>query len=206
MMKKIIYVVTILLGIGLISTNFIIDDTSNIDHKTVKAGGTVCKWISESGYGYGPIYIDENYENNNIKSITTSKVYTEVDSNMIFNLFACNDDNVGDKKSGDLIYLQNGTFYSGYFGLRGEAFRSSSTTSNSDITNFVFKVEDGKISAYGYGSSTSFSISNIKYTVKKFNYPLQISILFNDTSSALMEDFINDNNDEVTYTCVCAEY
>ena len=54
-MKKILYGIVLLLGIGFISTNFIID-TNTVDHKIVKAGGTACKWISDTGYGTGPIY------------------------------------------------------------------------------------------------------------------------------------------------------
>ena len=56
-MKKVIYGVLVLLGICLVSTNFILDN-KKIDYKQASASGTACKWISESGYGVGPYYLE----------------------------------------------------------------------------------------------------------------------------------------------------
>lgn len=203
MMKKVIYGFTILLGIGLISTNFIINDTSNIDHKTVKAGGTACKWISESGYGYGPIYIKDSCKS----TVTDTKISVSYDMNT-FNMFECNNSTSGSKMDGNLIYNSDKTLYDGYFRF----YRIFHTGSDTTYSIYV-KVENGRLTYYGTDNKTTEIDKPISYN---FNTTLMMSF------DSFLADLTNyrhtivdsilgyepdvNNDGEVTYTCVCAEY
>lgn len=183
-MKKILYGIVLLLGIGFISTNFIVD-TSTVDHKTVKAGGTACKWISDTGYGTGPIY----YSCDN----TTENFLYECVS-----LFKCDSSLEGEVLKSGVIYNDDRTLLNGKIRTRKQA--------NNNTDNYTF--ENGIVTqhqALGVGTS-GIEKTNSKYVLVP-SYGFKDANAYTDvigSSSAtrtLHSDLLPSQ-----YTCVCAEY
>lgn len=210
MMKKVIYGFTILLGIGLISTNFIINDTSNIDHKTVKAGGTACKWISESGYGVGPYYVIDTTCN---ETGTSCGNATDTTLNDYIELIPCNNSSdVGKTKDGNKLYnsINNDDLFSGY--IRFILHYQSSA--NHPV---FLKVEDGEIvhiKTFNNRKTSSYNNSS-NIVIDEDNPELfswhEISLAAAMGAIHYGNEYIQHSTDingdgEWTFTCVCAEY
>lgn len=211
-MKKIIYGLIVLIGGVLIASNFVVDSTK-LDHKTVSASGTACKWISESGYGIGPMYIEEG--KTNISSInskgyiylygTSDTKYTE----NIFNLFPCTSSNSSiDEKDGNLLYNADGSLFNGYFGFHAR-YLSGSTIDYRVAVN----VSNGILNKYGVSGTTWQEVrtTTLTYNGSFFNDIHFIPNLGIDYSvpSQLVNydyDYSSDGIDGMTFTCVCAEY
>lgn len=206
MMKKVIYGFTILLGIVLISTNFIINDTSNIDHKTVKAGGTACKWISESGYGVGPYYVND-VAIANVNESTGRLTDFSVDSkDKIFSLFKCDNSNTGITMDGSLIYNADKTLFTGYYGY--VMFDPSFLTGQMNLKKRLLYVVDG-IELYsgsidtGKIYTTDISTVVTEETRTRVN---SINIFLDNYSLPYTIDYEVNSDNEREFTCVCAEY
>lgn len=153
-MKKIVYGITILLGILAIGSNFLVDN-SLIDHKTVKAGGTSCRWISDTGYGVGPIY-----RNTSISSETWAQ----------FSIMKCNTSTVDSQKKFGIVYASatgdtkynttNGVEVGGdyYKFVEGKAKECTSSTSctGSSVNFYLTPVYSVKVGySYIHGNSAS---------------------------------------------------
>lgn len=183
-MKKILYGIIVLLGIGFISTNFIID-TNTVDHKTVKAGGTACKWISDTGYGTGPIY----YSCDN----TTENFLYECVS-----IFKCDSSLEGEVLKSGVIYNDDRTLLNGK--------RSTRKKANNNTDDYTF--ENGIVTVY-----QPWSTGNGTKEYPNSKYVLVPSYAFKDANA--YTDVIGSSSSTRTlhsdllpsqYTCVCAEY
>lgn len=183
-MKKSLYGIIVLLGIGFISTNFIVD-TSTVDHKTVKAGGTACKWISDTGYGTGPIYYS--------CQATTTKGFYECVS-----IIVCNTSIEGEVLKSGAVYNENRTL------LNGTVETSHQPNNNSAKYTFT----DGIVTQYqALGAGTSgIETKNLKYVLVP-NYALKdandyTDVIGSSTNTRTLHTALLPSQ----YTCVCAEY
>lgn len=203
-MKKVIYGMIVLVGGLLIASNFIVD-SSKIDHKKVSASGTACRWISESGYGYGPHYVVESGVTIN-SSGTTATVST---SNL--NLFSCSAENAGTKKDGSLLYNDTGVEYTGYLGL--DYYSSPTNVQYTKYAASLYYFESGKMvkalsqSDSSYSNSKSFIIANlVNSSMNLFNgYQIDFNAGGYYIGKQIKISYPN-SSDEWIFTCVCAEY
>lgn len=175
-MKKILYGIVLLLGIGFISTNFIVD-TSTVDHKTVKAGGTACKWISDTGYGTGPIY----YSCDN----TTENFLYECVS-----IFKCDSSLEGEVLKSGVIYNDDRTLLNGKIRTRKQA--------NNNTDDYTF--ENGIVTMYQKEYPNSKYVLVPSYAFKDANAYTDV-IGSSSATRTLHSDLLPSQ-----YTCVCAEY
>lgn len=208
-MKKIIYISITLLGIFLIGTNFI-TDSSKLDHKTVKASGTACKWISESGYGVGPYYVNKAWYTSYDVDDITSYISTPT-----IELLPCNINNANDEKLGDLFYTSTGELFNGYIAKKHEYIAESTGTGLDSI--YLFNIIDGAIKEYNIstvwtsftGEPTIVSSPTVYFSSfhpSFYNY-LGTDINIMDSSNALPSYPTDvDGDGKWTFTCVCAEY
>lgn len=190
-MKKILYGIIVLLGIGFISTNFIVD-TSTVDHRTVKAGGTACKWISDTGYGTAPIYFK-------CTPISGYKydIYDEILSECL-SFIKCDSHNDGQILKNGIVYDTDMT------PLNGDKRMDRQANDNSEKYTFqngiVIKHSDRGSNAsetvnYQYALTQSYGVKDINVS----NYSNIIG-----SSSRTYTVFSELQPSE--YTCVCAEY
>lgn len=204
-MKKILYGIIVLLGIGFISTNFIVD-TNNVDHKTVKAGGTACRWVSESGYGVGPHYVKSTTCNS---SGTCDSSDTNILDNFI-DLLPCSVSNSDDTKDGKKLYNSDNSLFTGYIRFSNHVFSSATHSIFLKVTNGVISnvksYTNRSIYKYDYSSDTLVNISNPNFFAY-YNISLG-PVLNNHNYSDTYNEYPTDINGdgEWTFTCVCAEY
>ena len=197
-MKKIIYGLIVLLGIGFISTNFIVD-TSTVDHKTVKAGGTACKWISDTGYyGLAPVYYiapDKtwwSYADGHYRAETYANILTRHVS-----VVECSSNNDGEQ-------LQYGVIYDENLNPLSSILSPSQNQNLNKNKSFYVEVKDGYVieakyktacvmasdGHYAGGDCAKGNISEKTTLSINYNYDLQEFKYVTPTK----------------YTCICAEY
>ena len=198
-MKKIIYGLIVLLGIGFISTNFIVD-TSTLDHKTVKAGGTACKWISDTGYyGLAPVYYiapDKtwwSYADGHYRAETYANILTNH-----LTVVPCSSNNSGNQLSYGIIYDKNLNPLSSILSPTSSAYFNKNNSFYIEVQNGY--VVEGKYKAAcvmagdGHYAGGNCAIE----TFEDENRMLAINYKYN------LSEF--NHITPTKYTCICAEY
>ena len=190
-MKKFLYGIIVLLGIGFISTNFIVD-TNTVDHKIVKAGGTACKWISDTGYGTGPIYFN--------CAPLSGYIYDIYDEflNECLSFIKCDSHNEGQALKNGIVYDKNMT------PLNGDKRMNRQANGNSEKYTF----QNGIVIKYSsLGSNTSQTV-NYQYVLTQ-SYAVKdmdVSNYSNSIGSSSRTYTVFRELQPSEYTCVCAEY
>lgn len=186
-MKKIVYAVTVLLGIITISSNFLLD-TNLIERKTVKAGGTACRWINESGYGVGPVYYDST-------SASGPRGRSKLVSGV--KLFECNTSNVSVNKKydGQKIYDNSGDL------LTATIYGNSGTCQSNSYVQITSGILTKSYEPTSYTPSTD---SCSGWQTNNLNEKFIVDPLYEiaGTDKKLSEYGIDVGD----YVCVCAEY
>lgn len=198
-MKKILYGIIVLLGIGFISTNFIVG-TDKLDHKVAKAGGTACKWISDKGSGIAPIFYSEpdsswwKYEDGHSKQATYANLFT-----MHLKAVDCSSSNEGQELSAGIVYDQDLNPLTGVILSSGLKALSTSTT-----RNYFVKLKEGKVTdARYYTSCVALSCGHAGSNCASDEFSNE-----SKSTTLIYEHNLTDNalEEPTKYTCVCAEY
>ena len=181
-MKKVIYSLIVLIGIAAIASNFIIN-RDKLDHKQVSASGTACRWISDTGYGTGPIYY----------SCTDT---TEDSMFECVSIFKCDTSIEGEVLQSGVVYDSNRKLLNG--------IKRTDKVANGNTANYTFS--DGVVTKYralGVGASTTVQYQYILIPQYSFEDQNNYYETFGSSRHAnnLSKDLLPSQ-----YTCVCAEY
>ena len=210
-MKKILYGILILIGGSVIASNFMVDN-SKLDHKRVSASGTICKWISESGYGVGPYYTNSNVTGTCASSGTNCSIDGDLNLGNFIDIVPCNTSIVLQTIDGNKLYasINDDDFFTGYIRFDLAQDSSARNTAFLKFSNGVLNVIKTSTSA----SIENYSDSNFNNTISGpknlfSNYSMNLASSFNTLGyHSDYNDYTTDINGdgEWTFTCVCAEY
>ena len=219
-MKKVIYGILILIGVAAITSNFMVD-SSKLDHKKVSASGTACRWISNTGYGVGPIYYDETKAN----SLTAGRdYYTALEKfERSISLVDCDDSVQGVKLSGGIVYDSNNTPLAKTISVTLKNKTTSmefSTGKVSYLKEYRYYTLDENLNLTEYLTGSYYILKDVDFYLEpsyRLNYQYDKLVQGIAEESRVLYD-LEERRDEPNYTleqltkspteyiCVCAEY
>lgn len=196
-MKKIIYGIVILICLFVVSTNFI-EDGDSIDFNQASASGTACRWISDKGYGSGPIYFDND-------SIVTDSVFAASILRSGLKLMSCDTFNVGYQYDSGKIYSSNNSDSL----LTSRIEINATWAVNCPSSSYYIQVTNGVVTkyqvpdSYNLNSSGKWACSGVKNVENLEDYKYEFLPKYTNVKN---ESDALELVSPTKYTCVCAEY